>query len=276
MHLNEEEQRAFRDFEKAGWEGAAKAYHDHWGNLSWQSAKPMLDAAGVEAGNRVLDLASGAGYVAAAAALRDAVVTGLDFSPAQVALASEEYPGIDFRQGNAEDLPFGDATIDAVVMGFGMNHLPDPDRVAREVFRVLKPGGRFAFTVWADPKDNPAFRIVMGALSSLGDSAVKLPPAPPYFRFADAGLSADFFKSHGFADPATTLVEQYWTHETPDDLYVAFSEGAVRATAMIRAQPEAIREKIKAEVREAVSNLQAGGYYVIPVPAALSVATKPG
>ena len=92
----------------------------------------MLRAARVKAGVRVLDVATGAGYVAAAACKLGAKSVGLDFSRAQVDLAQRVHPKIDFCHGNAQNLPFEDESFDAVVMGFGMNHLPEPDRATAE------------------------------------------------------------------------------------------------------------------------------------------------
>jgi ubiquinone/menaquinone biosynthesis C-methylase UbiE len=126
--LSEPELQTFRDFEKAGWDHAADPYHHHWGDLSRQSAEPLLDAARVAQGSRVLDIATGAGYVAAAAMQRGARPTGLDFSEAQIELAKKTFPSIAFHQGDAEDLPFDAGAFDAVVVGFGINHLPHPER----------------------------------------------------------------------------------------------------------------------------------------------------
>ena len=96
MALTTSELRAFAAFERAGWEKAADAYHRHWGSLSQQSAGALLDAAEVTSGTRVLDLATGAGYVAALAKRKGAKPIGLDFSEAQVKLARSIYPDVGF------------------------------------------------------------------------------------------------------------------------------------------------------------------------------------
>jgi SAM-dependent methyltransferase len=274
MSLPESDLEAFKNFEKAGWERAAGPYHQHWGNLSRQSAEAMLDAAGVAAGAPVLDVATGAGYVAAAAARRGAHAIGLDFSDAQVELARATFAGIDFRQGDAEYLPFDADTFDAVVTGFGVNHLPHPERAFSEAFRVLRSGRALAFTVWAAPRPREGFGIVLGAIEAYG-LPVALPPAPPYFRFADAEEARRALGQAGFVHPQTRIVGQFWRHDTPDLLFDAFHEGAVRATAMLRSQPEQAREKIRVAVRSQVEELRQGDAYVIPVPAALSWARKP-
>ncbi len=275
MTLSESDLRSFEAFEKAGWEQAAGLYHHHWGMLSQQSAVPMLDAAKIGQGDTVLDVATGAGYVAGAAAERGANTIGLDFSEVQVELATRMYPEIEFQQGNAEDLPFNANTFDAVVMGFGINHLPHPEAAFSEAFRVLKSGGHFAFTVWAAPDELEGFGIVLGAIEQFGVSNTDLPPAPSYFRFADGDEACRVFQEAGFIDPVTQFVPQYWRHSSPNDVFDAFNEGAVRATAMLRSQPMPVRDKIREVVRDKVVSLRQGDEYVVPVPAALSSARKP-
>src|SRR5262249_26435467 len=140
--------RTFHDFEHAGWQRAAEHYTGAFGAVTAQTAERLLDAAGVRAGMRVLDVATGPGLVAGAAAARSAGVTGVDFSSEMLARARAQHPDIEFREGDAEALAFDDASFDAVVMNFGMLHLARPDAAIAEARRVLRAGGRFAFTVW--------------------------------------------------------------------------------------------------------------------------------
>ena len=123
---------AFHAFEQAGWESIPRAYQDAFGTLTTQAIEPLLDAARVGPGVRVLDVATGPGYVAGAAARRGASVVGIDFSAAMLAEARRHHPAIDFQAGDAEALPFPDASFDAVVMSFGLLHLGRPDQALAE------------------------------------------------------------------------------------------------------------------------------------------------
>src|SRR5215472_8336554 len=96
--------KRFHDFEQAGWEAVAGNYNNSWAWVTTQSIEPLLDAADVGKGTRVLDVACGPGYVAGAARARGAIATGIDFSAAMILEAQRRYPDVDFRQGDAEDL----------------------------------------------------------------------------------------------------------------------------------------------------------------------------
>ena len=147
---------SFRDFEHQGWssQDVAVGYHDYLSPITTQAIGALLDAAEVGRGTQVVDVATGAGYAAAAAAERGAEVIGIDFSATQVALARRRYPSLEFREGDAGALPFSDGAFGAVVSNFGMPHVPDPDAAISEAFRVLRSGGRFAFSVWASPEES--------------------------------------------------------------------------------------------------------------------------
>jgi SAM-dependent methyltransferase len=109
----------------------------------------------------------------------------IDFSEAMLAKARALHPGIDFRLGDAEQLPFDAATFDALAMSFGLLHLGDPERALREAQRVLARGGRFGFTVWPGPDLARAFRVVLDAVARHGATNVDLPKGPDFFFYGD-------------------------------------------------------------------------------------------
>ena len=110
---------AFNAFEAAGWEEAAIAYTDYMAQVTATFAEPLLDAARVEAGTDVLDVATGPGVIAGAAARRGARVVGIDVADAMVELAASRQPEGTFVRGDAESLPFPDESFDAALCGFG-------------------------------------------------------------------------------------------------------------------------------------------------------------
>jgi SAM-dependent methyltransferase len=94
-------------------------------------------------GSLVVDLGCGSGRFTALLCEKGYKAEGLDLSPHLLARARQAYPAIRFTQGDVEALPFPDQTFDGVLMSALVHHLPDPTLCAREVYRILKPGGRF-------------------------------------------------------------------------------------------------------------------------------------
>lgn len=112
----------------------------------------LCEAAELDAGSRVLDVACGNGNASLAAAHRFCRVTGLDYVPSLLARATEraaaERLDIDFVEGDAEQLPFPSESFDAVLSTFGVMFAPDQERAARELARVVKRGGKIALANW--------------------------------------------------------------------------------------------------------------------------------
>ncbi|HSV79691.1 MAG TPA: methyltransferase domain-containing protein [Ramlibacter sp.] len=113
----------------------------------------LCEAADLRGGERVLDVAAGNGNATLAAARRWCEVTSTDYVPALLErgrerAAAERLHGIDFREADAEALPFDDASFDAVLSTFGCMFAPNPPRVASELLRVCRPDGRIAMANW--------------------------------------------------------------------------------------------------------------------------------
>jgi SAM-dependent methyltransferase len=264
----------FSAFEHSGWERAAEHYGGVFGALTMQAGPAVLDAAGVTRDTRVLDVASGPGFIAAAAADRGADVVGLDFAAAMVADARARYPALMFREGDAQALPFDDASFDAVVMNFGMLHLARPDQAIAEAHRVLRPGGRYAFTVWASPEKAVGFGMTLRAIEALGNKDVPLPEGPPFFRFSDAAETRRTLEAAGFANVEVQELALTWRLSSPDAVFDAMSRGGVRTAAVLRAQTPAALEAIRGAVRGEAQPYATGGEVRLPMPAMLASGMK--
>jgi SAM-dependent methyltransferase len=232
----------------------------------------LLDAAGVTKRPRVLDLACGPGWLAALAAERGAEVVGGDFSRAMVEEARRAHPHIRFEEADARSLPFPDAAFDAAVMSFGIHHVEGPDRALAEVVRVLRPGGRFAFTLWVKPQDNPAWALVAGAVKAHGTPHVPMPAGNDEAVQLDALLGAA--REAGFDAVEHERVERTWRLPLGTDLVAIYERGTVRMSSLLRGQtPEAL-EKIRAAVRGGLAAYERDGEFRVPIRAFLVRAQK--
>jgi len=269
------EAEKFRHFERTGWEKIPDTYHEAFGQLTTQAIEPLLDAARAKRGITFLDIASGPGYVAAAAAKRGATVLGVDFSAAMVAQARRLHAGVEFREGDAEQVPLGNGLFEAAAMNFGILHLGRPDAAIAEAFRVLRSGGRFAFSIWAPPKETIGFGIVLHAVELHGEPRVELPHGPPFFRFSDAEECVRSLIAAGFEAPKVTKIAQRWRLAAGDGLFHAMKDSTVRTAGLLRAQKPTVLNKIRDAMRAELEKYTKNDWVELPMPALIASGVKP-
>jgi SAM-dependent methyltransferase len=250
-------------------------YDTALGAVAEQVIEPLLDSVQVAPNQSLLDVACGAGHVAAAAAARGANVVGVDFAFAMVNEARRNHPGLRFEQADAEDLPFEDKSFDAVVVSFGMLHFARPDKALAEFHRVLVPGGRLAFTVWAAPDESDAFRILTGNIAAHADATTPLPPGPSFFQFADQQVAGDALAAAGFIDQALKRIPIVWRAASSDQLLDSVLSATVRTGAIVQAQKPEVQEVIRSSLRGALAEYNRGSGIELPTPALLYSARKP-
>lgn len=266
---------AFNAFEAEGWERRADGYHDFFSSITTRAIEPLLDAAGVGRGSTLIDVATGPGYVAAAAQARGAEATGLDVAAEMVDLAGRLHPGIRFVRGDAEQLPFDDASFDAAVANFAILHLGRPERAAAELERVLRPGGRVALTVW----DVPERCRLLGAFVEAVAEARAAPPSgipagPDFFRFSDADELTRLLAGAGLAGARVETVEFSHHAASADELWDGMLSGTVRIRALVEGQSDEARRRIRAAFDRLVAGGDSGDGVEIPVAVKLGSARK--
>jgi SAM-dependent methyltransferase len=271
----EQELDRFHDLELDGWRRLAAGYARYFEPLVAQSIDPLLNAARVKNGDRVLDLCCGPGYVSAAIQRRGAIPVGVDFAAEMIELAKVRWPGIEFRDGDAEALDLPDRSFDAVVMNFGLLHMARPELAMSNVTRVLKPGGRVAFTVWASPAESAGHRIMLQAVGEHGKTDVGLPAGPPLFRFADPQECRRLFADAGLLDVTIAKVQHHLDLAGPDALFDAYKAGAVRISVVLEKQTPDAFARIRQAVREACAPYERDGMLHIPLVSVLASALRP-
>jgi SAM-dependent methyltransferase len=266
---------AFNRFEAAGWEAKASGYDDFFAPLTARVAEPLLDAAGVGEGTRVLDVATGPGVVAEAARARGASVVGVDVAPAMLTFARRRLPDVELIEGSAEDLPFGDREFDAAVANFLILHLGRPERAAAEMARVVAPGGRVALTAWDEPGRARLFGVFLDAVAAAGAAPpAGLPAGPDFFRFADDAELEALLRGAGLQDVTVETIPMAVRVPDGDALWDGLLGGAVRTPMLILGQDEKTQRRIRAEFEAGIAEYRDADGLELPVSVKLAAGAR--
>jgi SAM-dependent methyltransferase len=276
--MSESDAANFKAFEALGWTAQAGTYGELSGQVTSRYAEPLVDAAGVRHGHRVLDVATGPGYVAERAQARGAVPLGIDIAEGMVAVARRNHPELEFMVADAEELPFEDGSFDAVVGNFVINHLPAPERGVAEAARVLVGGGHLAFSAWLLPDRMLIMGLIGDALEAAhveeDEQAAGIPPGPDAYRFADQAEFRGLLEGAGLAEVAVEPVALVQRIANAEELWRGFMGGSVRGSAFIRAQSDAVRARIRDALDAVVEPYQAGDALEVPVAANIASGRK--
>jgi SAM-dependent methyltransferase len=205
---------------------------------------PVLDYAQVRQGSRFLDAGCGAGGASVLAAARGAHISGCDISEAMLAIARERLPGADLRLAELENLPFADASFDAIVAINSLQFAPDPAKAARELVRVTAPEGRLAVVVWSI--DHCEQKEVFDAILSLFETP---PRGRGVFAISAEGEVESLFNSERVE---THLIDCPFVYPT---LEIAL-KGQMAAGPSQRVVEMFGREKVEAAVLQSLKKFQ--------------------
>jgi SAM-dependent methyltransferase len=192
----------------------------------WAVGDRIVAVAAVREGERVLDVACGTGNAAIPAAAAGGVVTGLDITPELLEDARRNAAAagveVEWVEGDAQDLPFGDGSFDVVVSTFGCMFAPDHKRAAGEIARVLEPGGRFAIAAWRPEGNIGKFFATIGKHAPPPPEGFQPPPlwgvrdhVTEIFEGTGVELSFEDTAVHWQFDSIDETVEEYSTKFGP-------------------------------------------------------------
>lgn len=200
------------DSQRQDWNRVAGGWEkwDEFFDRSMGFLNRLIGDARLRPGQRTLDLGSGTGYPALLAAQvvgPQGSVNGIDLAEQMLAAAERKarrlgLKNVAFRTGDVTQLPFEDASLDAITSRFCLMFLPDIPKALTEVSRVLKPGGWMAAAVWSAPDKNPYLKIPMDTIKEFIDLPPPDPAAPGIFRLAKQGELAALARQAGLADVA--------------------------------------------------------------------------
>lgn len=257
----------------AHWDSVSERYAAEAEKMTGRYADAAWELAGVPAGGRVLDVATGTGALLTTALKHDADAIGIDFSPGMVRVAQERaeaiQPGVRALVMDGQQLEFAAGGFDAVFSIFGVFMFPDPAAGFAEMARVLRPGGQAIVAVWENAGGaGPAQLFQQAAKELFPDQPVPLPMSR---LFNSAELLDAAFVEGGLTPKAVHEVKYAWPAPTPewfrDNAKLAFGW-----SPMWRELSDADRERFSERTAELAQALPADGIWST---ALIGIATKP-
>jgi SAM-dependent methyltransferase len=242
---------------------SGETYDRFMGRYSARLAVPFADAAGIEAGQRVLDVGCGPGALTTELVRRVGAenVAAADPAPQFVDAVRERLPGVDARVASAEKLPFADAEFDASLSQLVLHFVTDADATAREMRRVVRPGGTVAACVWD-------FTGGMRMLRTFWDAATELRPDAPdesQRPFGRDGEIRDLFERAGLRDVQSGALQVEGQYEDFDDFWTPFLGQTGPAGAFVASLDDEGKTRLRESLRERLGS--PAGAFSLPASA---------
>jgi ubiquinone/menaquinone biosynthesis C-methylase UbiE len=270
--MNEELEK-IREQQKESWDKFSPGWKK-WDEMTMNFLKPMgeeiIRMLDLKDNDFVLDIATGTGEpgLTIASKLIEGKVIGTDLSEGMLEVARENAIKRNIKNYgtvncDVSSLPFEDNTFDAISCRFGFMFFPDMLLAAKEIIRVLKPGGRMVTSVWDVPEKNFWITAIMGTISKNMDLPAPPPGSPGMFRCAKEGFMSGLLKQAGFKNISVKEVSGKLNCKTTDVYWNMMTEVGAPIVAALSKADEAMKEKIKKEVYETVNKKFPGNDFSI-------------
>ena len=273
-----------REQQKLSWNKFSPGWKK-WDEFTMDFLKPMGDAIimnlQLKDGDRVLDVATGTGEpgLTIAGLIPNGTVTGIDLAEDMLAIATEHArsKGLsNYETLNADvcQLTFDEATFDAISCRMGFMFFPDMLLAAKEMYRVLKTGGRLSTSVWDGPQHNDWVTTIMSVIQKHIVPPPPEPGAPGMFRCGEPGLISNLLKQVGFKDIATQQISGKVDYRSFDRYWEIMLDIGAPIVAALSGADEGTKAAIKAEVSELFNAKNKEGTAVLEYAASVISAVK--
>ncbi|GAC1441036.1 MAG: methyltransferase domain-containing protein [Sediminibacterium sp.] len=255
-----------RRIQRYGWDKASHYYESSWQQQLKPVQDKLMEMAQLKQGEKIIDIACGTGLVSFPAALqagKDGFVLGTDISDRMVdkaaALAKEkQLENIQFQQMDAEILQVEDNSFDVAISSLGLMYVPDPLQAIREMYRVLKPGGRALAAVWGR-RDHCGW----ADLFEIIDKRVASEVCPMFFNLGTHDILERNLRTAGFVNIHTERIDTLLQYESDEEACKAAFIGGPVALAYNKFT-EVVKEAVSQEYLASIKTCYAGGKYKIP------------
>lgn len=269
-----------RDLQKESWDKFSTGW-EAWDHIVMDFLSPMgkeiIRLIHPSGDDRILDVATGTGEpgLTIAGMLGSGKVTGIDLSEDMLEVARKKAAGkntanFETKRADVTELPFDENSFDAICCRFGFMFFPDIQLAAKEMVRVLKPGGRLAIAVWNVPQKNFWFTSIMESINK--NMQLQAPPAdsPGMFRCAKEGLMQQLFKVAGLKNISETVIDITLKMENNEMFWKIHTEVGAPLSVVLSKADEEMKAKIKSDTFSRLDE-KFKGHPVTPEASALIV-----
>jgi ubiquinone/menaquinone biosynthesis C-methylase UbiE len=268
------------------WAAVAPAWDEHADYVDTRGAavsERMLELAAPRPGDRVLELACGAGGLGLAAAERvapggEVVLSDVVAEMTAIASARADAAGLDnvtTLELDLEHIDQPDGAYDVVLCREGLMFAPDPARAAREIARVLRPGGRVAIAVWGPRERNPWLGVVLDSVSAQLGKPAPPPGVPGPFSLDDADELAALLDDAGLTDVVVDEAPVPMHVGSFDEWWARTSDLAGPLATILSSLPEEAAVALRARAREAARPYETPAGLEFPGVTLLATARRP-
>lgn len=268
------------------WQTAAEAWYRWSSTLNqWlgKATDKMLQMAGISEGQRVLDIAAGAGEQSITLAKKVGptgyvLATDISSNILEYAKKMAQEAGlnnIDTRIMDGENLSLEDETFDSVISRVGLIYFPDRQRALKEMLRVLKPSGKVAAIVYSTPENNKFFSIPVSIIRNRAKLPPPLPGQPGPFSLGAEGIIEKAFLQAGFINVKSELVDSPLKLPSAKECVRFEKESFGALHQMLNSLPDSEKESVWEEIERELQKFESGDGFTGPCEMVVAVGEKP-
>jgi len=265
-----------RRIQRYGWDKAAIYYENSWQQQLKPAQEKLLEMANLQPGERLIDIACGTGLVSFPAAEKvrpTGFVLATDISDEMVKICAEtaiekKISNIQFKRMDAEELDVQDEQYNVALCALGLMYVPDPIKALKEMYRVIRPGGRAVAAVWGQ-RDHCGWAEIF----EIVDKRVATEVCPMFFNLGNRDVLKRSFEMAGFSNVIFEKLNTILNYDTDEDACGAAFAGGPVALAYHKF-PDHVKNEAHIEYLDSIKPFQQGKGYAVPGEFVVAVGYK--